>query len=258
MRNRTLMTVTALVAIALITLLILWRDSTKTDVGSSSAVTTTEPRSTPPPAGLSRLDEMVPGLGNLSKQAPQAPDPTIPSRTAPESAPSTEALTTPVPGSPIKKDATNGAVEVPPAEAAAISEQPGRPASPAASTTASMSPPAAISESVSYKVARVQLTARMQGLEPGPPIQLPIRLSQGQASIIYFFTELRGLSGRSVLHRWEWNGRIMHQRQLHPASQSWRAYTAMTITGNMRGSWRISAVDATAGKVLVERGFEIE
>jgi hypothetical protein len=32
----------------------------------------------------------------------------------------------------------------------------------------------------------------------------------------------------------------------------------MTITGDMRGSWRISAVDATAGKVLAEQRFEIE
>jgi hypothetical protein len=98
----------------------------------------------------------------------------------------------------------------------------------------------------------------MQGLEPGPPIHSPIRLSQGQARAIYFFTELRGLSGRSVLHRWERNGRMMHEGQLHPAAQSWRAYTAMTITGDMPGSWRISAVDATTGKVLTERRFEVE
>jgi hypothetical protein len=233
MRNRTFMAVTALAAIALITFLALWRDSTKTtDVGSSSTATgTAAPRSTPPPAGLSRLDEMVPGrFGNLSEQTTQTPDPAIPSRPTPEPIPSTGALTTPVPGSPIK-DATEGAVGM---------------------------PPAAVSESATDKVARVQLAARMQGLEPGPPIDLPVRLSQGQSRTIYFFTELRGLSGRSVLHRWEWNGRIMQERQLHPASQSWRAYTAMTITGDMRGSWRISAVDATTGKVLAAQRFEVE
>jgi hypothetical protein len=98
----------------------------------------------------------------------------------------------------------------------------------------------------------------MQGLEPGPPIDVPVRLLKGQSRTIYFFTELRGLSGRPVLHRWERNDRIMQQRQLHPASQSWRAYTMMTITGNMRGSWRVSAVDAATGKVLVGKRFEVE
>ena len=168
-------------------------------------------------------------------------------------------VTTPAPLPSPPKDATEGAPETPPAVAAAISEKPSRPASPTArSVSASMAPTAAVSESASDKVARVQFAARMQGLEPGPPIHLPIRLSQGQGRTIYFFTELHGLSGRSVLHRWEWNGRMMQERQLHPASQSWRAYTTMTITGDRRGSWRISVVDATTGKVLAARRFEVE
>jgi hypothetical protein len=128
------------------------------------------------------------------------------------------------------------------------------------SASANVSPTAAVSvsESANDKVARVQLAARKQGLEPGPPIDLPVRLSQGQARKIYFFTELRGLNGRSVLHRWEWNGRMMKERQLRPASELWRAYTAMTIGGDMRGSWRVSAVDATTDKVLAEQRFGVE
>jgi type II secretory pathway predicted ATPase ExeA len=124
--------------------------------------------------------------------------------------------------------------------------------------SASVSPPAAVSESASDKVTRMQLAARMQGREPGPPIDLPVRLSKGQARTIYFFTELRGLSGRTVLHRWEWNGRIMQEWQLHPTSQSWRAYTAMTIGGDMRGSWGVSAVDARTSNVLAGQHFEVE
>jgi hypothetical protein len=76
--------------------------------------------------------------------------------------------------------------------------------------------------------------------------------------LVYFFTELRGLSGRPVLHRWEWNGRIMQRRELRPRSQSWRAYTAVTITGAMRGSWRVAAVDATTGTLLTEHRFQVE
>jgi hypothetical protein len=50
----------------------------------------------------------------------------------------------------------------------------------------------------------------------------------------------------------------MQKRQLHPTSQSWRAYTAMTIVGNMRGSWGVSAVDEKTGKVLTGQRFEVE
>jgi general secretion pathway protein A len=190
----------------------------------------------------------------------------LPGRVAP--------VTTPAPLPSPTRDAREGAPGTPSAETAprleedlaasraslaAISEKASRPASPTAgSASASVSPLAAVSESASDKVARMQLAARMQGLEPGPPIDLPVRLSQGQSRTIYFFTELRGLSGRTVLHRWEWNGRMMQERQLHPASQSWRAYTAMTIAGDMRGSWRVSAVDATTGKILAGQRFAVE
>jgi general secretion pathway protein A len=167
---------------------------------------------------------------------------------------------TPLPPLPTK-DATEGARgTMPLTEIAAIPEKPSRSVEPAVeSASANVSPTAAVSvsESANDKVARVQLAARMQGLEPGPPIDLPVRLSQGQARTIYFFTQLRGLNGRSVLHRWEWNNRMMKERQLHPASELWRAYTAMSIGGEMRGSWRVSAVDAT-DKVLAERRFEVE
>src|SRR5512132_873568 len=188
MNNRTIIAVTALVAIAIIAFLALWRDSTRiSDIGSSSAVTgTAAPPSTLPPAGLSHLNETLPARGNLSEQTTQTPVPEVPSRAAPEPAPSMEVPTMPVPGSPIKEKDAPG---TPPAEAAMISEKPRRPASSTAgSASASVPLPATVSESANDKVARVQLAARMQGLEPGPSIDLPVRLSQGQSRTIYFFT----------------------------------------------------------------------
>ena len=202
------------------------------------------------------------GRGDPPPRRPPAPPESIAQGADPDaSTPNSDgAQQTPLsPLSSPPKDATGGVPGTLPTEAAEISEKPNRLANPTAgSASASVVLPAAVSESANDKVTRVQLAARMQGLEPGPPIGLPVRLSRGQTRTIYFFTELRGLSGRSVLHRWEWNGRMMKERQLRPASQSWRAYTAMTITGDMRGSWRISAVEAKTGKVLAWQRFEVK
>jgi type II secretory pathway predicted ATPase ExeA len=207
-----------------------------------AAVLFGNPYELPDLARTSAIDGPVGNVGaSPAYDGPTAP----PGRVAPVT------TSAPLPSPP--KDATEGAPGTPPAEAATILANPT-----AGSTFANVPPPTAVSESASDKVARVQLAARMQGLEPGPPIDLPIRLSPGQARTIYFFTELRGLSGRYVLHRWERNGRMMHERQFHPTSQSWRTYTAMTITGDMRGSWRISAVNVTTDKVLAEQRFEVE
>jgi hypothetical protein len=213
-------------------------------------------------ANLHRRDNGTPRVGNTGASRAYDSSTALPATSAiapPDrgAAP----VTTPTPLSSPTIDATEGATGAPLAEATAPLEEniaAGRPASPTEESASASVSPLATLKPASDKVARVQLAARMQGLEPGPPIDLPVRLSKGQARTIYFFTELRGLSGRTILHRWEWNGRIMQKRQLHPTSQSWRAYTAMTIVGNMRGSWGVSAVDEKTGKVLTGQRFEVE
>ena len=270
MRNRTFVAGTALAAITVIAFFVLWRDSTKiTGANSSPAgevATASGPDSTPPPppplpAGLSGLDGLARGVGNPSEaerqNEPATLPPAAPAPSAPEPGPSPATPTTPMPDSPMV-GATESAEE-PPWEAAAAPQMPVPPAKPTPPPViASLPPPAAVSASTSDKVARMQLAARMDGLEPGPPVPLPLRLGQGQARTIYFFTELRGLNGRTVIHRWECNGRIMQDRQLQPASASWRAYSGMSITSDMRGSWRLSAIDAATGKVLAEQRFRVE
>jgi type II secretory pathway predicted ATPase ExeA len=208
-------------------------------------------------AGASRAYDSSTALPTTSVMAP--PDRGAAPVTTPTPLPSptieaTEGATLAETTAPLEED-----IAVYRAAPAAIEKKLSRPASQTEeSAPASVSPPATVSESASNKVTRMQLAARMQGREPGPPIDLPVRLSKGQARTIYFFTELHGLSGRTVLHRWERNGRIMQERQLHPTSQLWRAYTAMTIVGDMRGSWGVSAVDATTRNVLAGQHFEVE
>lgn len=268
MRIRTFLGVTALAAITIIVILALWRDNLQTtEGGSSEAIRQTaasRPASTLPPApatGLPRSDEVLQGLGDASEHSAAthglaalgrpAIEPAPTSTSAPKSTP-TQVVPAPPP-----KSVAEGAVAPPPPDLPALPQMPTQPTRPApSSATASLSPRAA-SES-GATVARMQLVASMQGLEPGPAISLPIRLSPNSVRTIYFFTELRGLNGRPVIHRWEFNDRVMQERKLLPASQSWRAYTGMAISGGMRGRWRISAIDATTGKVLAQERFTVE
>lgn len=100
----------------------------------------------------------------------------------------------------------------------------------------------------------MQLTGRMDGLEPGPPLALPLPVSRGEERV-YLFTELRGLSGRTVVHRWELNGRVIQERQLPAKSAAWRTYSGLRITSSMTGSWRVAVVDAATGSTLAELRF---
>lgn len=107
-------------------------------------------------------------------------------------------------------------------------------------------------------IARMSVTTSVTNLEPGPTMDSPLRLSSGQKRTIYYFTELRGLDGRTIIHQWEWNGRVIHRRELHPHSQAWRAYSGLPITGDTPGWWTVSAIDAKTGSVLAESHFEVE
>jgi|APTNR8051073442_1049403.scaffolds.fasta_scaffold07233_1 hypothetical protein len=98
----------------------------------------------------------------------------------------------------------------------------------------------------------------MQGLEPGPPIESPLRLAEGQTRMLYFFTELRGASGRPVVHQWERNGRVVQRSELRTGSQSWRTYSGMAITAAMPGKWRVAVIDARTGAVMGETRFRVE
>lgn len=262
MRIRTFLALTAFAAITLIVILALWRDNSRTAEGGSSEVirqtAVPRPGSTLPPApatGLPHSDEVLQGLGAPEHSAgtPALPSP---ERPAMEAAPAS--IPTPaVPASLPKTTAEAPVAPLPPdlPPNPQVGSQPARPAMP--STTASLSPPAT-SAPASATVARMQLVASMRGLEPGPAITSPIRLSPSSTRTVYFFTELRGLNGRPVIHRWSYNDRLMQERKLVPASQSWRAYTGMAISADMTGRWRVSAVDATTGRVLAEQRFTVE
>lgn len=127
------------------------------------------------------------------------------------------------------------------------------PAKPTPPPVIAARPPTAVAAPTG-NVARMQLTARMEGLEPGPPLTLPLQVSRGEQRI-YLFTELRGLSGRTVVHRWELNGRVVQERQLPAKSAAWRTYSGLRITNSMAGSWRVTVVDAATGSTLAELRF---
>ena len=103
----------------------------------------------------------------------------------------------------------------------------------------------------------MRLTARMLGLEPGPEVELPLRLAPGQSRAIYCFTELRGLNGRTVVHQWDWNGRSVQRKELPVGSPAWRTYSGTKITGDMPGQWRVAVIDAKTGLLIAETRFQV-
>jgi hypothetical protein len=66
---------------------------------------------------------------------------------------------------------------------------------------------------------------------------------------LYFFTELLGLEGQTVRHRWEYGGEIMAEVEFKVGAQRWRIYSSKRFLPGQTGLWTVSVVDE-AGRVL--------
>jgi hypothetical protein len=69
------------------------------------------------------------------------------------------------------------------------------------------------------------------------------------AQQVFFFTELVGMEGRTVRHRWELGGQTMAEVPFNVGAARWRAYSSKRLMPGQTGTWTVSVVDE-AGNVL--------
>jgi len=111
--------------------------------------------------------------------------------------------------------------------------------------------PAASAEPASGSVARASFTTQVVDREPQDEItSLP-----GNASEISFFTELRGLTGRTLEHVWERDGAELARVPFHVQGPRWRVHSAKQLQPGWEGVWTVSVVDED-GTVLRSESFE--
>ena len=101
------------------------------------------------------------------------------------------------------------------------------------------------------RVARAVLTSDVINREPVD------ELSQVSNEIekIYFFTDLRDMSGHTVKHRWERNGNIISEVEYNVRGPRWRVWSSKNMLPDWLGKWKVSVVN-TVGDVIETREFE--
>lgn len=87
-------------------------------------------------------------------------------------------------------------------------------------------------------VARAQFTS---GIVEREPVDALERASTGDGRV-RFFTELRGLAGETVVHRWEHGGRVMAEVPIAVGAERWRAWSSKRILPAWTGVWQVSVV----------------
>lgn len=111
---------------------------------------------------------------------------------------------------------------------------------------AATSAPAASTQSASSEhVARAVFTSDVQNREPTDTVT---SLSNDKNKI-YFFSELTGLGGQSVTHRWEYQGKTMGEIKFNVGGPRWRVWSSKTLLPQWTGEWRVSIIDGSGNKV---------
>ena len=119
---------------------------------------------------------------------------------------------------------------------------------------ASVAPPGAATSS-GGRVTRAIVTSGVENIEPIDDLGEDIALDGAGFRTVFYYTELRGFTAGTVVHRWTYNGRVIADVPLKVGGNwRWRTYSSKDLLPGMTGDWRVAVVDAD-GRVLGERQF---
>ncbi len=96
-----------------------------------------------------------------------------------------------------------------------------------------------VAASIRGEVARASFTTAIIDREPQDTVSA---IGPGHEKV-YYFTELANMSGRRVIHRWEYQGRVVAEVPFDVNGPRWRVYSIKTLPQGAIGEWTASTVD---------------
>lgn len=110
---------------------------------------------------------------------------------------------------------------------------------------------AAEQNSTQGSVARAVFTSQILDREPVDELHtVPVSLGR-----VFFFTDLRGLEGQIISHRWEYQGKQLAEIKFKVGGPRWRVYSSKNLLPEWTGLWRVSVSDQN-GAVISSSEFE--
>ncbi|MDH5445330.1 MAG: DUF2914 domain-containing protein [Gammaproteobacteria bacterium] len=125
-----------------------------------------------------------------------------------------------------------------------------------ATTTESIKPATQAVEQAGFSkgsVFRSAFTSAVENREPTDSLEAV----SGEQNQLYFFTELRDMSGQTARHRWEYAGKVMAEVEFNVKGPRWRVWSSKSFVPGWAGNWKVSVVNG-AGDVITEKNFTYE
>lgn len=83
-----------------------------------------------------------------------------------------------------------------------------------------------------------------------------ITVIDATATQISFFTELFGMAGKTVTHKWSHDGQSMGDVAISVGADRWRCYSTKTLSATMTGTWTVTVV-GDGGTTLAEKTLTV-
>lgn len=99
-----------------------------------------------------------------------------------------------------------------------------------------------------WQVARGQFTSGISNREPVDRLVVATPFIRE----VYFFTDLRHLQGRTVTHRWEYQGEVVSQMPFQVGGPRWRVFSKKEIEPEQVGKWSVTVVDESGWPLYTE------
>jgi len=96
-------------------------------------------------------------------------------------------------------------------------------------------------------VVRSIFTTAIQDREPIDKLNN----SASDTEQIFYFTELRDMSGQTATHRWEFDGKVMAEVKFDVRGPRWRVWSSKSFVPSTAGDWKVSVVNG-AGETISE------
>lgn len=114
-------------------------------------------------------------------------------------------------------------------------------------------PPTALPPPMSTpSITRSAFSTAISGREPVDRLE---RISAGQQ--VYYFTEVTGLQGHVITHKWERDGSFQLGLQFPVGGSPWRVNSSKSISPNLPGSWTVT-VQNDDGSILSQETLIVD
>jgi len=103
-------------------------------------------------------------------------------------------------------------------------------------------------------VARAQFSTNVIDREPIDDIGPIVKVEYGEIQNVYFFTDLRGMSGTRVVHRWTLDGDSQAEISFDIGGDRWRVWSSKRLLPGFDGKWAVEIVQD--GEIIETRSFD--